>query len=82
MAKNQKIKRYGSIYSGRREARRRFGKVLLWLVVFALLFLIGWGVYGPVSDWLRSLTNGPEPSSSAPSSSTPSPVVSTPGATS
>lgn len=55
MAKPYKIKRHKRIY------RRSFGSILLRICIFlaaiGVLFCLGWGLYGPVSDWLEQRQN-------------------------
>lgn len=57
MAKPYKIKRHKRIY------RRSFGSILLRICIFlaaiGVLFCLGWGLYGPVSDWLEQRQNAP-----------------------
>lgn len=57
MGKPYKIKRHKHIY------RRSFGSIMMRICIIvaaiAVLFCLGWGLYGPVSDWLEQRKNGP-----------------------
>lgn len=57
MARPYKIKRHKRIY--RRSAGSILARVAAIVAAIAVLFGLGWALYGPVSDWISQKQNGP-----------------------
>ena len=57
MARPYKIKRHKRIY--RRSAGSILARATAIIAAVAILFGLGWTLYGPVSDWISQKQNGP-----------------------